>query len=183
MKEEDCKKIIRQMCVNGIVVEELGIDHGKVIADIANLDGEIWYGYEIKTEFDTLKRLPIQVPYYDKIFDYCYIFVHAKHVPDLKNKLPPHWGIIVYTADSIKIVKEADKNTGVNKMLIADLMWKAELLDVLMKSGSKRISKLNVDNLRKLAVNKFSPEELKLKSIEKMKSRTNWKPYKGDMND
>lgn len=180
MKEADCKLIVRQMFVDGLVIEELGIDHGNVIADIANLDGSVWYGYEIKTETDNLKRLPNQIRHYEMIFDYCYLFTHEKHFQEALEVLPKEWGVIVYSGDSISVSRESKKNKKVDKMKLADLMWKAELLTVLKDAQFKRISTLNSTNLRKLVVSKYDVDDIKLKVIEQMKTRLLWKPLKGD---
>jgi len=48
--------------------DELGINHGGVRADIAVVNG-VFHGYEIKSDLDTLYRLPRQAEAYSEVFD------------------------------------------------------------------------------------------------------------------
>lgn len=48
-------------------VDELGINHGDVRADIAVVNG-VFHGYEIKSDLDTLNRLPRQAEAYSEVF-------------------------------------------------------------------------------------------------------------------
>ena len=52
---------------DALVIDELGIMHGKARVDIAVINGSI-HGYEIKSSMDTLKRLPRQMAAYDSCF-------------------------------------------------------------------------------------------------------------------
>src|SRR4051812_45593489 len=51
-----------------LVIEELGLCQGQVRADIAVING-FMHGYEIKSERDTLERLPRQREVYEQCFD------------------------------------------------------------------------------------------------------------------
>lgn len=52
---------------NTRIVNELGIDFGSSRVDVAVINGNI-HGYEIKSDLDTLERLPRQMTYYNKLF-------------------------------------------------------------------------------------------------------------------
>ena len=58
-------------------VEELGVA-GEARIDMAVLNGA-FAGYEIKSERDTLRRLPGQVTAYSKVLDYCTLVVATRH--------------------------------------------------------------------------------------------------------
>ena len=51
-----------------VVVEELGLCQGQVRVDMAVVNG-VLHGYEIKSDCDTLRRLPNQVVAYGKVLD------------------------------------------------------------------------------------------------------------------
>ena len=52
---------------------------------------------EIKTEYDTFKRLSTQLPNYQKAFDFVYVVTPLQRVESLKPYLPERCGIIAYT--------------------------------------------------------------------------------------
>ena len=51
-----------------LIIEELGVNHGSARADIAAVNG-ILHCYEIKSDRDTLLRLPGQIKAYNAVFD------------------------------------------------------------------------------------------------------------------
>lgn len=61
-------------------VNEMGIN-SKNIVDVAALDfnKNIFYGFEIKSEADSLKRLPKQLSTYSTFFNIVYVVAHYKH--------------------------------------------------------------------------------------------------------
>ena len=54
-------------CPGTLFVNELGLNHGRFRADIAVMNGKL-VGYEIKTDQDTLVRLPAQIDGYNEVF-------------------------------------------------------------------------------------------------------------------
>ena len=50
------------------IVEEMGIWSGSVRIDIAVINGEL-SGFELKSDRDTLERLPNQADLYSRVFD------------------------------------------------------------------------------------------------------------------
>ena len=61
-------------------VNEMGIN-SKSIADIASLDfaNNVLYGFEIKSEVDSLARLYKQMVQYTAFFNIVYVVAHFKH--------------------------------------------------------------------------------------------------------
>ena len=86
-------------------VNEMGIN-SKNIVDFAALDFKrnVFYGFEIKSEVDSLKRLPKQLSTYSTFFNIVYIIAHYKHTEHILNFLDAN----VYTRDMGYI--EADDN-------------------------------------------------------------------------
>jgi len=78
---------------NTLVIDELGLNHGKNRADIAVVNGLI-IGYEIKSSSDTLSRLEEQIKSYNAIFDKVNIIVGSCHLENIQKHLPEWWGII-----------------------------------------------------------------------------------------
>lgn len=67
---------------------------GSSIADVVVANGTTT-AYEIKTEFDTSRRLPSQTSDYLKAFDKVYVVTHPAHVGRYESELDPRVGLIV----------------------------------------------------------------------------------------
>lgn len=67
-------------------INEMGIN-SKSIVDLAALDfkNNIFYGFEIKSEVDSLKRLPKQLSTYSTFFNVVYVVAHKKHTEHILN--------------------------------------------------------------------------------------------------
>lgn len=163
-----------------IVIDELGLKNGLVRADIAVINGEM-VGYEIKTERDTLKRLPTQVSIYNEVFDRAFIITSKKHLTKVRSVIPKWWGIyeIVENIDGIfsfKCRRKSRSNQKKNSLTIAQLLWKAEaleiannLIDVEIKtSATKRVI------FQEICKN-YRPEELSKIVIRYLKQRDTWR--------
>ncbi|WP_438947041.1 sce7726 family protein [Sediminibacterium sp.] len=162
------------------VVDELGLKNGEIRADIAVLNGKL-IGFEIKTEKDTLSRLPSQVVAYSEIFDKAFIVVSENHLHKAVELIPDWWGI--YT---IKTKEEGDysfinfRRGKINKYQesysLAQLLWKSEALDLantIIKNGVKpKTPKHEVyDFLSKV----FAPKQLSKIVLKYLKQRENWR--------
>jgi hypothetical protein len=107
-------------------------------ADVAVI-GTTIDGFEIKTERDTLKRLPRQAEAYTRVFDHCFAVVAHRHVEKAIEMLPPWWGVLVIGVDaapSFSLVREADPNDGVDPETLVRLLWRDEALAALCGLGA-----------------------------------------------
>lgn len=83
---------------------------GRSIADIVIANGTST-AYEIKTEFDTSRRLPSQTSDYLQVFDKVYVVTHPAHVERYERELDPRVGLIVLTQrSSLTPYREAYSN-------------------------------------------------------------------------
>lgn len=71
---------------SNVFVNEMGIN-SKNIVDVAALDFKhnIFYGFEIKSEVDNLKRLPKQLSTYSTFFNIVYVVAHEKHTSKIMS--------------------------------------------------------------------------------------------------
>jgi len=121
------------------IVEELGIEHGASRVDIAVING-ILHGYEIKSDRDTLLRLPDQMNLYNSVFDKVTLVVGKKHLFDAINIVPDWWGITIAKFDTNGFVvfipiREARENLEQDSVSIAKLLWRHEALGILEEVG------------------------------------------------
>lgn len=83
---------------------------GSSIADVVVANGTTT-AYEIKTEFDTCRRLSSQTSDYLKAFDKVYVVTHPAHVARYERELDPRVGLIVLSEKhSLTPYREASAN-------------------------------------------------------------------------
>src|SRR5579859_3482368 len=119
-----------QTAADSLVLDELGLCHGKSRADIAVVNGSLT-GYEIKSDEDSLERLGEQVKVYGVVFDRAFVITGRKHRDSILSQLPKWWGVIVCEQGrrgGIRFVnwRKAQWNKRVNPIAIAQLLWKTE---------------------------------------------------------
>ena len=86
---------------NTLIVEELGLCRGTARVDIAVVNGQL-SGYEIKSDRDTLSRLPAQMATYSRVFDTMTAVVAERHLGSTKAIIPDWWGVqVVAAVDSL----------------------------------------------------------------------------------
>ena len=121
-----------------IVIEELGLCQGLARVDVAVINGTV-HGYEIKSERDTLSRLPSQSDTYNRVFDYVTIVTSTAHVKKIADVVPKWWGISVALPqlNDVKIVKNRlpRLNRRVDPFALAQLLWREEVLEELGALG------------------------------------------------
>jgi hypothetical protein len=116
------------------IIEEMGVWSGSVRIDIAIINGSL-SGYELKSDHDTLERLPHQRDLYGRVFDFLHLIVGKRHAEDAEKLLPSWWGIRIAVAsgDEIKLLRhrEPAPNPTLDPYLIAELLSKDEAIGVL----------------------------------------------------
>lgn len=117
------------------VIEELEVAGGRVRADIVKVANNEIHAYEIKSDLDTLARLPRQARFYNQIFSTVTLVVGTEHVIEALYEIPDWWGVIVaeiYEDElSLNEIRQAKPNISTNHDLIYNLMRKHELVQLL----------------------------------------------------
>src|SRR3990167_10801492 len=85
------------------IFEELGVAHGAARVDIAVVNG-IMHGYEVKSDLDTLRRLPEQIEVYNSVFDKMTLVVGKSHLYEAIKIIPDWWGVVVAKVDENGVV-------------------------------------------------------------------------------
>ena len=163
------------------IVHELGLCLGEARIDVAVINGKL-HGFEIKSEKDTLKRLPEQVLVYNRVFDRLTLVAAPKHIEKITEVIPNWWGIYSVhptkkTASAvIKSVRPAQKNTQVDPRAVVQLLWREEVLGELIKlDAAKGISSKPKSYLwERLA--EIVPQKLLLGIVRtRLKIRNGWR--------
>lgn len=162
-----------------MVIDELGLCQGLTRVDIAVVNGSM-IGYEIKSELDTLERLPAQRDLYNKILDYVIIVSYTSHIKHLNDCIPDWWGIIEVkkTESGFDLInrKKPKKNREQDKYSIAQLLWKEEALTLLMQLNlAEGLRSKPRDILWKKLAESLSTQKLSRLVRETIRARGNWR--------
>ena len=122
-----------------VCLEEFAIYGGAHRADVAALNG-CSHGYEIKSDRDTLERLPNQVEAYSAIFEQATLVSSPRHLECAVNIIPQWWGIVEVQLNTgerpfLKRVRASSTNPAPNATAIASLLWQSEALELLIALG------------------------------------------------
>lgn len=124
---------------DGVVIEELGLRKGAVRVDLAVVNGSM-HAYEIKSDFDTLRRLATQAEHYSKCFDYVSLVVGPRYIKVARRFVPRWWGIVRVTAraDGLHFVavRKARQNPTRDARSLVELLWRADTLALLERIGA-----------------------------------------------
>jgi len=125
---------------NTLVLDELGLRHGTCRVDIAVLNGYL-HGYEIKSDSDTLDRLPTQVAIYGAVLDRATLVVGERHLEKAKPLIPDWWGIKVVTAGlrggiTFDTAQPFQMNPTIDPLALAELLWRPEVVEILRERGT-----------------------------------------------
>lgn len=176
------KLLIEFTGTNTIIVDELPICWGDTRIDIAVVNCSL-HGYEIKSDRDTLERLPSQVELYNKIFDVLTIVCSQRLISKAKKKIPEWWGIQIPIADDnvpggVRFEKERDPqpNEHVDLRSLIELTWKEEAIAILANRGLARgfRSRPRWDIWDRI-VETLNPGEIKEAVRECLKARQGWR--------
>jgi hypothetical protein len=122
------------------IIDEMGVVHGAARVDVAVLN-KVIHGYELKSDLDTLRRLPEQMKAYNSVFDQVTLVVGKQHIQEAINATPEWWGITIAKMAapggtvSFCTIREPEENPNKDSVAIANLLWRDEALDLLEKAG------------------------------------------------
>jgi hypothetical protein len=132
-------------------------------ADLAVL-GRTMDGFEIKTEKDTLRRLPRQVMAYGRLFDRCTVVVADKHREKVTAIVPDWWGITSVSVNgsvSFTTVRKARPNRALDPETLVRLLWRDEAMAALCSLGARPDPKAHRSSLWKELMQTASLSQLR----------------------
>lgn len=163
------------------IFSEFGINHGDVRADVVTVNGII-HGYEIKSDADTLERLPNQVKAYGQVFDKVTLVVGETHIIEALSIIPDWWGVKLAKGDAVNktvtltVIREACANQEQDKLAISRLLWKQEAIDILESMGKDRgIRTKRREFVYERLASTLSMIELQGRVKDKLFNRSDWR--------
>lgn len=125
-------------CGNTGIIHELKIPRPSSRIDLAVVNGRL-AGFEIKSDVDSLSRLPRQVLAFSHIFDELYVVTTERHVKAVRAVIPDWWGIAVPiqkgTNISFRKLKRSKINRHQNTEALLHMLCRRELIAVLASVG------------------------------------------------
>lgn len=118
-------------------VDEFWVPGSQERADLVVV-GERMDGFEIKTDRDTLRRLPRQASAYGRVFDRCTAVVAHRHLEHATEILPDWWGIATVAVNgSVRFaqVRAAQENPQVDAETVVRLLWRDEAMAAVLDLG------------------------------------------------
>lgn len=160
------------------VISEMGLWNGSVRVDVAVLGGEL-EGFEIKSDSDTLSRLPAQADIYGMVFDRMTLVCGSKHTEKARAAIPGWWGLTEATFEGgilrLAPLREAAFNPGLVAVRVAGLLWKSEAIAALAALGVTRgVGSMRLGKLHEAVAGALSQDETRRAARMALAARTDW---------
>lgn len=131
------RALLAQQTTRSKAVDEFWLPRSHERVDIA-LIGRLMTAFEIKSEQDTLQRLPRQADAYARVFDRCTAVVAERHHDGAVALLPAWWGITTVSVNghvAFDEVRKARPNPSVDPEVLVRLLWRDEVSAALTAMG------------------------------------------------
>jgi hypothetical protein len=124
-----------------LIVEEFGCKTAR--ADVAVINGFL-HAYEIKSDSDSLDRLPSQIDAYQGVFEYVTLICGRRLLGRARTAIPKWWGLqrAEFRDGGVLIheLRTAKPNPNQNPFAVARMLWKTEALAVLRRFGHRGVT-------------------------------------------
>lgn len=153
---------------------------GNSIADMVMFNGES-KAFEIKTEYDTSRRLDKQMDDYKRFFDKCYIIVPENKVDEYRDIVEPTTGIIVMNRNDGRIIlkefRGAKQNERFEYEALMSCLRTEEYKNIVLSLGESLEGVAGYDMYKYCyqVISKANPNKLRdlfLREIKKRKNNT-----------
>lgn len=120
-------------CPDTGIIHELRIPRPSARIDMAVVNGELC-GFEIKSDVDSLGRLPRQAVAFNAVFERVCVVTTHRHSEAACTIVPDWWAIIVPAVDdglTFATVREGDRNPRTNPEAMLHMLYCREVLTIL----------------------------------------------------
>lgn len=124
-----------------LIVEEFGCKSAR--ADVAVINGSL-HAFEIKSDSDSLDRLPSQMNAYQGVFEFVTLVCGRRLLDRARAEIPAWWGLqkAVQKNGSVTLreLRTPKPNPHQNALALARMLWKTEALACLRKYGHRVVN-------------------------------------------
>jgi len=163
---------------NSVYFSEFRVENS--IADIVMFNGES-KAFEIKTEYDTSRRLDKQMDDYKRFFDKCYIIISEDKVDEYCDIVESTTGIIAMSRNNgriiLKEIRQAEQNERFESEALMSCLRIEEYKNIVLSLGESLEGVAGYDMYKYChqVISKANPNELRdlfLREIKKRKNNT-----------
>lgn len=158
MDENDIKAAVLSWIRRGlnkqdlpVVASEFRLNGTGIRADLAILTTNSFVGFEIKSEYDSLRRLPSQIEGYIRYFDVTYLVLADKHVDRAADLDLQNAKLIATSALSKQRLRRTDLGQATSGMWMFHLLTAEEerRANKLLKRSSAVLNEFDLDAARR----------------------------------
>ncbi len=164
-----------------LIIDEMGLRHGWTRIDIAVVNGLI-HGFEIKSNEDTLRRLPRQAEAFNAVLDRVTLVAGRRHVQKINSIIPQWWGIqqaeIASSSSAVILIplREPKDNPCPDPSETVKLLWREEALAALNAlDAAAGLARKPRAQLYARLVEATTSEALRALVRNTLRSRGNWR--------
>ncbi len=162
-----------------ILVPEVDIRWSVPARADALLVGDRICGFEIKSDVDSIARLPRQIEAYGQVVERAFLVVGERHRQKATDILPDWWHVWVAREErgviSLSQTRRGRLNPDVNPLAVLTFMNRAQLTVELSRLGDAGLSLLSVDELRTRLVVRLGRRESLRIARKYMLNRPDWR--------
>lgn len=188
MNDRDIRAIIKKELMrrhareeDTLVLDELGLRHGAARIDLVVVNERL-HGYEIKSDRDSLRRLPEQIRVYSSVMDRVTLVVAYRHAYEALRMVPEWWGVRLAETKKqsgtvvLSGARPARNNPKVDLNAVVALLWRDEALAIIEEMGAAGgvRSKRRNEIYRRL-VELSDPDSLRFRIRQQLKRREGWR--------
>lgn len=151
---------------------------GRSIADMVMFNGES-KAFEIKTEYDSVRRLDKQMMDYKRLFDKCFLVIPEDRLETYLNIVDPTTGIIVMNRNNNRLcleeVKPACMNTILDVKSLMSCLRMTEYMNIAISLGAslKNIPEYSLFKYCQDVISRAGVNEVRSFFLREMKKRRN----------
>ncbi len=162
---------------DAVIVDELKVSRGSSRMDVAVVNGRI-EGYEIKSDKDTLERLPRQAEMFGRVADRMTLVVGERHCDKAITIIPDWWSVMVPSFSSkgqlgLTLRRRGRLNISRESRALVEVLERDEIVAMLHAHGIDRgvrsaryadLVRHSIDRLSKDDISEFTKRVLKLRA-------------------
>lgn len=169
------------------IIDELSLSQGAARVDLAVVNGS-FSGYEIKSDRDTLTRLPGQRAVYELCFNTITIVVGSSHIGSCEGAVPRWWGIWEARRRSEGAITFTERRRSLDNRRISPdqvvrLLWREEVAAALRDEGAEFSPRATRRELWQILLATRQPEDVLRTVRERLRARGDWRsgptPFRG----
>lgn len=136
-------------------------------------------GFEIKSDVDSLTRLPRQVEAYGAVVERAVLVVGERHLAAARELVPDWWNIWAarWQDDTVRIRKARGGrlNPSLSALAVTSFMTREDLVAALRSRGRARLSAYSVDDLREHLTSEAGAQQTIKLARTSMLARPDWR--------